>query len=306
MDLAQLRYFQTVARLEHMTRAAEELAIAQPSLSQAIARLEDELGIPLFDRVGRQIKLNQFGRTFLKQVEQAFTCLADGQREIADLAGLEQGSIAIAIISTQILPEMLKLFLADHPNVHFRLFQQHSAQMVRKMLERGEIDLCITSPRIEDADIHWTPLITEEIFLAVPREHPLAGRQSIRLLEVAQESFISLRPGSTMRGTAEYFCQQAGFRPKVTFEGDEPSTIQGLVSAGLGVAFMPALSWRQASEATMVRLHISDPICQRTIGLSWHEHHYLSQAAGQFREFVINYFTQLQQRLITIQPTTTG
>src|SRR5438309_3725141 len=107
MDLLQLKYFQTVARLEHMTQAARQLEIAQPSLSQTIARLEEELGVPLFDRQGRQIRLNQFGRTFLRRVERIFAELEDGRRELADLAGLEQGRVSLSMFSTPLLPDLL-------------------------------------------------------------------------------------------------------------------------------------------------------------------------------------------------------
>jgi len=180
MDLLQLKYFQVVAQLEHMTRAAEKLYIAQPSLSQSIAKLEDELGVPLFDRQGRRIHLNQFGRVFLKRVEHIFLELEEGKREVADMAGLERGSIALAVASTQPLPELLSGFLARYPRVRFRLFQQHSLTTVVQQLERGEIDLCISSPPIEQPGITWVPLLTEEIFLLVPAEHRLAGRGSIR------------------------------------------------------------------------------------------------------------------------------
>src|SRR5258708_33114532 len=111
MDLLQLKYFQAVAQLEHMTRAAEQLSIAQPFLSQSIAKLEEDLGVPLFDRQGRRIQLNQFGKVFLKRVERVFVELDEGRREVADLAGLEHGLIALAVASTQPLPDLLSAFL---------------------------------------------------------------------------------------------------------------------------------------------------------------------------------------------------
>src|SRR5262249_40871751 len=163
MDLLQLRYFQTVARYEHMTQAARELMIAQPSLSQTIARLEEELGVPLFDRQGRHIRLNQFGRTFLQRVERIFTELEDGRRELADLAGLEQGRVALSIFSTPLLADLLSAFRVEYPRVSFRLSLQHtsSAREIQQQLEWGEADLCITMAPIEHPDITWLPLFTE-------------------------------------------------------------------------------------------------------------------------------------------------
>jgi len=295
MDLIQLKYFQVAAQLEHMTRAAERLSIAQPSLSQSIAKLEEELGVPLFDRQGRRIQLNQFGRVFLKRVERIFLELDEGRREIADLAGLEEGSIALAVASTQLLPELLSGFLARYPRVRFRLFQQHSQAAVVQQLERGEIDLCISSPPIEQPGITWVPLMTEEIFLLVPAGHPLAGRGSIRLIEAAGEPFISLKPGHGLRDLMDEICQRAGFVPNVAFEGDETATVRGLVTAGLGVTFSSALFSKGFAEQPVVPLHIEEPVCRRIIGLAWLEERYLSVAARRFQQFVIEYFSRLEE-----------
>lgn len=297
MDLLQLKYFQVVAHLEHMTRAAEKLYIAQPSLSQSIAKLEEELGVPLFDRQGRRIHLNQFGRVFLKRVERIFLELEEGKREVTDMAGLDRGSIALAVASTQPLPELLSAFLERYPRVRFRLFQQHSLTTVVQQLERGEIDLCISSPPIEQPGITWVPLLTEEIFLLVPGNHRLAERSSIRLIEAADEPFISLKPGHGLRDFMDEFCKQAGFVPNIAFEGDETATIRGLVTAGLGVSFVAGQSWQPwPPDQPFVFLHIEEPVCRRTIGLAWLEDRYLSEAARRFRQFVIEYFSQLGAR----------
>lgn len=294
MDLLQLKYFQVVAQLEHMTRAAEQLSIAQPSLSQSIARLEDDLGVPLFDRQGRRIHLNQFGQTFLKRVEKAFTELEEGKKEVADLAGLDHGSIALAVASTQFLPDLLSAFLARYPRVRFRLFQQHALSTVIQQLERGEVDLCICSPPIERPGIAWLPLMTEEIFLLVPIGHPLAGRGSIHLEEAADEPFISLKPGHGLRDLTDNFCRQAGFTPNIAFEGDETATVRGLIIAGLGVTFVTALSLKSI-ERSVVPLRICEPVCQRTVGLAWLEGRYLSVATCRFKQFVIEYFAHVEQ-----------
>jgi DNA-binding transcriptional LysR family regulator len=296
MDLLQLKYFQTVARLEHMTKAARQLSIAQPSLSQTIARLEEELGVPLFDRKGREIRLNQFGMVFLRRVERIFGELEDARHEIADLAGMEHGRIALAVVIPQILPDLLRSFLAEHPHVSFHLFHQHSSETVKQQLEQGEIDLCITSPPIEQAGIGWISLMREEIYLMVPPDHRLGGRTSIHLREVEHEPFISLKPGNTMRDLTDNCCRQAGFVPRVAFEGDEPSTLRGLVTAGLGVAFISELVLRNVADpSVIVPLRIEEPRCDRIIGLAWRKEHYLSQAAQYFRDFVVQYFKNIEQ-----------
>lgn len=304
MDLLQLKYFQTVARLEHMTQAAKALSIAQPSLSQTIAHLEDELEIPLFERQGRRIRLNAFGRALLQHVERVFRELDEARQELADLAGTEQGQIALSVIVPQVLPELLGAFQTLHPHISFRLFHQHALQAVQQQLERGEVDVCLTSPPLEQEGIDWqegigwVPLLSEEIYLVVPLNHPLAERESIHLSDVAHDPFISLRAGDSLRELTDRFCRQAGFTPSIVFEGDEIETLRGLVGAGLGVFLCPRLMVRSAAQRAPLPvrvLPITAPRCQRVIGLAWRETHYLSRAAQQFRAFVIQYFQQIEQ-----------
>lgn len=299
MELQQLKYFQTVARLQHFTRAAEELYISQPSLSRSIARLEEELGAPLFDREGRQVRLNRLGQTFLKRVERVFNELEVGQRELQDLIGPEKGLVAVAFLHTvgvRLLPLLLSAFRAEHPNISFRLFQ-NSAGVMLNQLEEGEIDLCISSPLYDKPGLGWAHLMTEEIFLAVPAGHRLAHRKSVKLSEAADEYFISLKPGYALRNIADGLCRQSGFEPKVAFEGEEITTARGLVAAGLGVSLVPGLAWQGVTDPLPVRLHIEEPVAQRTISLAWVENRYLSAAARLFRDFVIEHFAELERKI---------
>jgi DNA-binding transcriptional LysR family regulator len=166
-----------------------------------------------------------------------------------------------------------------------------------QQLGKGDYDLCITSPPLQQTGVASVSLLTEDIYLAVPAWHRLAQRSSIRLQEVAEEPFIGLKPEYSLRRLTDGFCQQAGFRPQIAFESDEPSTIRGLIRAGLGIAFVPALSWRGAVEPTVVvEIPIAEPRCQRTIGLSWRSGRPLSRAAEEFREFAIRYFALLPAR----------
>src|SRR5215469_7169189 len=191
MELLQLKYFQTVARREHMTRAAEELGIAQPALSQTIARLEAELGVALFERVGRGIRLSQFGKAYAQRVERVFQELAQGEREIVAIADGTEGEVELALsVATQLLPDLLSGFRHNHPGIRFRL-SQHDVKTMAQQLGKGTYDLCITSPPLQQVGVASVSLLTEDIRLAVPTWHPLAGRSSICLQEVAQEDFIS-------------------------------------------------------------------------------------------------------------------
>ena len=135
----------------------------------------------------------------------------------------------------------------------------------------------------------------EEILLAVQLGHWLAERETICLSEVARESFLTLKPGYSLRELTDTFCQQAGFTPSIVFEGDEPVALLHLVKAGLGIACIPALVWKSVPEIAVARVHIEEPRCQREILLLWSKERYLSVAARELRDFVIAYFARFDQ-----------
>ena len=138
MELLQLKYFKTVARTEHITKAAQELHISQPALSVTIARLEEEVGVPLFDRIGRQIRLNAFGKTFLKQVDTALEALETGKRQVTDMAGLERGSVLVATTTLNRVSELLAPFLALYPHINFRITQASTEELKIQLLEKAK------------------------------------------------------------------------------------------------------------------------------------------------------------------------
>ncbi|MFJ8514164.1 LysR family transcriptional regulator [Lysinibacillus xylanilyticus] len=295
MEFLQLKYFQTVARLEHMTKAAEQLQIAQPSLSKTISRLEEDLGLELFDREHRKISLNAAGRIFLNRVDRAFAELNEGQRELNQFIEQDQRSITLAVTIPRVLPALLGSFLSKYPDARFQQFLK-SVSSMKKMLMEGELDYCISSVPIEGEDIRWEPLITEEIFLIVPPNHRLARRESVRLEEVKDEAFISMNTGYGFRSLTDQFCREAGFVQNIAFEGDEPTVISDLVRQGLGVAFVSELSWVPKSGEFPHKLRIVEPACQRTIGLAWSEKRYFTPIAKQFRQFVLEYFLTISQK----------
>ncbi|GIO15753.1 LysR family transcriptional regulator [Cohnella xylanilytica] len=293
MELLQLHYFRTVARLEHMTRASQELRIAQPALSKTISRLEEDLGVPLFDRQNRQIKLNPFGKAFLRKVETALSALEEGKREVADLAGTERGVIRLATTTLSRLSGSLAAFRELHPDVNFRIVQISPAaedEMVR-LLEEGEVDLGFTAASLGREGIGEIPVLKAEICLAVPKGHRLEGRESIRLEEAAGEPFVEYKEGHPFRKINEEFSRRAGLERNVVCEIEEPAALESLVLAGLGVAFVPACPGDEKSRLSLVR--IAAPVCSREFTVAWLEKRYLSQAAREFKRFLGEYFAKL-------------
>ncbi|MED3570999.1 LysR family transcriptional regulator [Cytobacillus praedii] len=296
MELLQLHYFRTVARLEHMTKAAQKLQIAQPSLSKTISRLEEDLGAPLFNREHRKIKLNEFGKVFLKRVDRVFLELDEGRKEILALSKQQENKITLAVTIPRVLPDLLQLFLIKNPNVKFQQFLQSTSSMKDQLIE-GKIDYCISSVLIEDPHIIWEPLITEEIHLIVPPGHPFSSRDTIKLAEAKNETFINMHTGYGFRNLTDQFCQEAGFEPHIAFEGDDSTVIGDLVKQGLGIAFVPEITLLHQLDKFPHSLRITEPNCLRTIGIAWSKSRYLSETAHQFREFVKEYFKVLATRL---------
>lgn len=289
MDLLQLKYFQTVAMHEHMTHAADELHVAQPSLSKAIGRLEEDLGIPLFDRIGRQIKLNQFGKVFLHRVERVFLELEDAKKELWDMQGNENEKVSIAVNNLYPFSKLLEGYLELYPHTSFRQTIGTTVKM-QQQLQNGDVDFCISSLPIKGDYIKCIPLITEEIFLIVPYGHRFANRKSINLIEVANEPFISLPKGFSIRDLTETLCHQAGFTPNIIFESDIAANIINMINLNLGISLLPTSQWSGLQENKPFALHIIEPICKQTTSLSFVQDHYLSKAAKQFKDYIIDYF----------------
>ncbi|GAA2801765.1 LysR family transcriptional regulator [Saccharopolyspora taberi] len=289
MDLLRLRYFQVAARHEHISQAAQELCIAQPSLSRAIARLEAELGVLLFDRQGRQVRLNQFGTAFLRRVDRALRELDDGRLELLDAAGLEHGSITIASETQLTLTSVLKGFMAEQPGVTVRL-NQLSADLMARQLRAGEIDLCLASQPIGGPPLVTFELVQEKVFLAVPVSHPLAGAERVSLEDIADEPIVATREGYWQRTLTDQLFESAGLRPNITCEGNEPGATQDLIGAGLGIGLLPQIGRTAATHTPVSWLELDAPGCVRTLSLVWNEESYLSVAAERFRDFAIRHF----------------
>ena len=289
MDLLQLRYFQAVARHQHVSRAAAELRVAQPALSRAIARLEAELGVPLFDRRGRRVRLNRFGAMFLVRADRALDELDQGQHELRDAAGLAQGTVAVAAETLRTLSGLVAGFLAGHPGVSFRLFQSPAPAMAAQ-LQAGEVDLCLASqplpgPALTSAELLSIELLREEVLLAVPPSHRLAGRTRAAVSELAGEPFVTTRPGYWQRALTDRIFTDA----VIVCEGDEPYAIRGLISAGVGIGLMPAMARRLAPDPPVGWLHLDVP-CRRTLSLVWRTDAYRPAAARALTEFAAGYF----------------
>lgn len=290
MELLQLKYFLTVARCEHVTEAAGKLHVTQSSLSKTIQRLEDDLGVPLFDRIGRKLRLNDFGRTFLQRTEKALFELEQGKREIADLSNPDQGTLQLAVTTASTLPGILREFRKNKPDIQFHV-QMVSLENMSRLLHRGEVDFCLSSPPIQGDDIECQILYDDPIVVAVPMGHRYADRSSIQLSELKDEWFVGVKQGYGVRDMVDSVCQSAGFLPKYVYEGDEPARLTALVEAEIGLAFIPSTA-RNPHERIKY-LQVEEHQLVREIALLSHKNRYISKAALEFRSVVMDYFNAM-------------
>ena len=295
MQLLQLHYFLTVAKTEHMSQAALHLDISQSSLSKTIARLEEDLGVPLFNRNGKNIRLNNYGKFYAKEVEHALRILEDAHETIQEMAEIEEDQVSVSVMSSTILPSIFKRFYERRPNV--RIQQSILPDFIAKeRLMRGEIELCVSNTPITGPDIEWLPILKERLDLIVPKNHRLAHLDEIDLQDVKNERFIGYKSGLESTSMFEQCCIQAGFTPNIVFEGTELSIVLQLVDEGQGISFYPQYSFlgKQLTNSKIIRL--KNPHCYQMVGFAWLKNRHYSYVARQFLQHMIDSFKEINKK----------
>ncbi|KRA31130.1 MULTISPECIES: LysR family transcriptional regulator [unclassified Nocardioides] len=287
MDLETIRAFLAVADGSTVTETAERAHRTQPAVSRALSRLEREVGTPLFQRVGRGLVLTPAGRELSRHARDTLDAYERGVRSVQDITVPGGGFVPVAFLhtlGTWLVPELIRGFRAERPQVRFDLRQHGDAGLIDDLLN-GVVDLAITGDRPQFAPLESRRLFLEPLRLVVPPDHRLAARRTARLADVAAEQFIALKPGFSLRTVTEDLCAQVGFTPLIGFEGEEVETLRGLVSAGLGVALLPEPRGGAAPAAPSLR--ITDVRASREIGLAWVRDRNLPPASEHFREHAL-------------------
>lgn len=287
MELLQMYYFMEVAKNEHMTKAAKKLHISQPAISKTIHDIEAELGVPLFDRVGRMIVLNEYGKIMLKHTEEVFHSIDAARNEIC--AALESDNKTVTIsarVASSHIGEIIRQFKQTHPDVSIKI-----VQMGLKKDFTEDIGLCSSSIRINKKSSHT--LFKEDIALAVPASHPFAGLDTINLIDVKSEPIIGL-DSSQLNQTMKNACQKAGFDLTYAIESDDPSTVRKFIKMGLGLAFVPVITWNKINQLSDIRLiKIDNPACYRYINLKWNPDAIEKPVVAEFKNFIEDYWRNL-------------
>jgi DNA-binding transcriptional LysR family regulator len=295
-DLAPgLEELVAVARCQHVTRAAEQLGIAQPTLSRNLARLSSRLGTPLLRREGRGVRLTRHGRLLADYAERALEELLVGVRAVRAEADPDTGTVSLGFLHSMgpsTVPALLRGFRLDHPGVTVELFQGGAEELIHAVMS-GRVDLSVTSIRPgEDRPVSRDELTEQPIVLLAPGDHRLAGRPELALGEAIREPLITMAPGYGLRTLTDSLLVTAGVTARYLYECQELSTAIGLVAAGLGVALVPAGSGVPGT----VELSVTEPGVTRTIALVRPNDRPLSAPADRLRRHIAEHAPDLLRR----------
>lgn len=288
MNLFYLRYFVTLAHVQHYTKAAEQLCISQPSLSHAITQMEKDLGIPLFEKKGRKTTLTRFGEEFLTCAERTLSTLDEGIASIQRSARGE-GVIRLGLLRTlgiEFIPNLAAGFLEQNPGLDIQFtFHTGVTQDLLEGLKERKYDLAFCSRPPEKMHLSAVAVKKQGLVLITPKHHPLAVKKEIDLAETVSYPYIFFEKSSGMRAVVEQMFEAIKEKPKIAYETEEDQVIAGLVAKGFGIAVVPDMELLK--KLNLEILKIASPACERSLFMVYDESVFMPPAVQHFRQFVL-------------------
>lgn len=291
MDLLQLRYFKALAEEEHLSRTAETLMISQPALSITIKKLENELGVPLFDRKGRGIKLNENGKLFLMYIGTALDNIDTAKAALSRKALSRGDQLNVGLMSPYVWQDITCEFATLHPNI---VLSQRSVEdrSYINLLENGDIDFFIGNVNADGSDkgkdnLDFVPFAEDELVLIVPEKSHLAQKKSVYMKEIRSEQFISRPPGQIFQLQTNKLCQDAGFTPKISMICDY-TTREAMVASGGGLSFSSKMATRWLNQPGVKEIAIADKEARYSHYLIWNSKRKFTESMEIFKDFVIS------------------
>ena len=265
MEFHQLRYVCAIAETGSFSRAAERCHVAQPSLSQQVLKLEEDLGARLFDRLGRSVRLTEAGRAFLPHARSILHQMEAARSGVEDKRTDVRGSVAVGIIPTiapYLMPQSVAAFSKKYPDAKLRILEETTPVLVEG-LRNLSIDVAILALPLRHKEFQMYPLRTEPLYAALAKDHPRAHAKNLSLRELRGEQFVMLRDGHCFRDLSVAACSRAKVNPRIAFESGQFSSLLGMVAAGVGVSLVPEMAVDKSARCSYVR--ISDAQASRTI-----------------------------------------
>ena len=287
MTLNQLEYFQTIARLQHFHNAAVELNIAQPSLSRSMALLEQELNVILFERKGRGIVLTKAGHVFLEHVDKIMHEIHTAERKMQELANSE-GHINIAYVfplANYYIPHMVRSFLNANPgrNITFQFNQSYTKPMIQGLKE-NDFDIIFCSSVDNEPEICFVPIITQDMVVITPKDHPLASHGSVASQELANHTVIGYERYSGLGGYTRNFFKEHNIPVNILCECPDENSIAALVTENFGIALVANTDTIHQFDVDI--LPLSDISLTHTVHMGYLKNHYQIPVIKEFIQFV--------------------
>ncbi|GHV96920.1 LysR family transcriptional regulator [Lactobacillus nasalidis] len=258
MNFQHLEYFNELAETQYMAQAAEKLGISQPTLSYAVKKLEEELGVPLFEREGRNIRLTVYGKTFKKYSEAGVQQIQEGRRLLTEMALGESGKLSIGvaeIVAHQFITDVIKEYRQTNPGyrVDFNLKRAVTSRLL-EMLQAGDLDLAIvtTRPGEKIAGFDLVPVMQRKLELLLPAGHELARQRSVSLKQIESCPYLAFGEENAMAGIIADVFAKNGIHPQISSVTDDVRTLVDLVAIGEGVALLPKSKYHEAAGAIAV------------------------------------------------------
>lgn len=288
MNLFYLRYFVTLAHVQHYTKAAEQLCITQPSLSHAISQMEKELGVPLFEKVGRNTTLTRFGEEFLSCAEHTLSTLDEGVASLKRSARGE-GLIRLGLLrplGVEFVPRLAARFLEEHPDKEIQFtFHTDVTQHLLEGLAARKFDLLFCSKPQEELGLTAVPIRRQELVLITPKNHPLAEEKSIDLAKTAPYPYVYFAKSSGIRDVIDEMFIKSKIVPKIVYETEEDQVVAGLVAQGFGIAVVPYMDLLLKLNLNILK--INTPSYERNFYLVNDDSVYMSPAVKAFQKYVL-------------------
>jgi DNA-binding transcriptional LysR family regulator len=284
VEFRQIRYLLEIVRSDGFTRAAETLGVAQPSLSIAVRKLEEELGVTLLNRQERKITLTAEGRAFFERAEQIEELVKGTVHEMEEFRGLERGEIRIGIpgmLGTHFFPAVIADFRRQYPNLKLSVYSD-GANKIQSMIESGDLDVGIVAKAEFPEALSWQPLMREEMVACVASSHHLAGKSAITLQEMSQEPLVLFNEGYFQRQYLTEAMAQLSLEPNVVFETNLVPLLKEIVAGGGGVTTLLKMA---ANEPGLTAIPF-DPSLFVEAGVVWKKNSYLSKASRAFLDFI--------------------
>lgn len=287
-DLADLRAFVAVAELSSFRAAAESIHLSQPALSRRIDKLEQALGVRLFERTTRSVNLTAVGRDFSHKARSVLDDLENSLLSMQAVAASQLGEVVIACVPSAVyyfLPKVLRDFHEQHPRIRVRIVDD-SANGVLESVARGEADFGINFIGTQEPEIEFNVILKEPFVVACHRQHPIARQKQVTWKELTKYDFMTVDKSSGNRLLVDLALANSDVRPSWCFEAKHVSTLLGLVEAGLGIAVVPRLSMPQGEHPTLAQVQLVEPTLERNMGLILRQGRRLTPAARKLYDMI--------------------